>query len=122
MAMSKAQAIEIIKRVDICSNAAETARDMAIAALQNDTTSFKKVWYKHHTGKQGKRKHLKMMLVCTECHNEIRELPSVDAVEVVRCKDCIHMDKDFSWCDRKWVQTKGFDYCFYGERRSDGQT
>ena len=35
---------------------------------KNDTTSFKKVWYKHHTGKQGKRKHLKMMLVCTECH------------------------------------------------------
>lgn len=68
MAMSKSQAIEILKRVDICCNAAETARDMAIAALQFDTTSFKKVWYKHHTGKQGKRKHLKMMLVCTECH------------------------------------------------------
>lgn len=66
--MTKQQAIEIIKRVDICCNAAETARDMAISALQNDTTSFKKVWYKYHTGKEGKRKHLELMFVCTECH------------------------------------------------------
>lgn len=32
--MDRAEAIEIIKRVDICANAAETARDMAIAALK----------------------------------------------------------------------------------------
>lgn len=43
--MTKSEAIEIIKRVDICANAAETARDMAINALQNDTTTLKKVWY-----------------------------------------------------------------------------
>lgn len=32
--MTREEAIEILKRVDICANAAETARDMAIAALR----------------------------------------------------------------------------------------
>ena len=32
--MTREEAIEIIKRVDICANAAETARDMAIDALK----------------------------------------------------------------------------------------
>ena len=32
--MTREEAIEIIKRVDICANAAETARDMAISALR----------------------------------------------------------------------------------------
>lgn len=32
--MTNREAIEIIKKVDICANAAETARDMAIAALK----------------------------------------------------------------------------------------
>ncbi len=34
MGMTREQAIKIIERVDICANAAETARDMAIAALK----------------------------------------------------------------------------------------
>lgn len=32
--MTREEAIKIIERVDICANAAETARDMAIAALK----------------------------------------------------------------------------------------
>lgn len=32
--MTREEAIKIIERVDICANAAETARDMAIAALR----------------------------------------------------------------------------------------
>lgn len=66
--MTKSEAIEIIKRVDICANAAETARDMAINALQNDTTTLKKVGYHYFTGKKGKREHLEMKFFCTECH------------------------------------------------------
>lgn len=65
--MTKSEAIEIIKRVDICANAAETARDMAIAALQDDTTTFKKIWYHYFTGKKGKREHLVLKFACTEC-------------------------------------------------------
>lgn len=65
--MTKSEAIEIIKRVDICANAAETARDMAIAALQNDTTTLEKVWYHYFTGHKGKREHMELKFACTEC-------------------------------------------------------
>lgn len=48
----------------------------------------------------------------------ILDLPPVDAVEVVRCKDCIHCqyDRVFKqrWCYGKPV--KEDDYCSYGER------
>lgn len=33
-----------------------------------ETTTLKKCWYHYFTGKQHKRKHLEMKLVCTECH------------------------------------------------------
>ena len=36
--MTREEAIKIIERVDICANAAETARDMAIAALKEPET------------------------------------------------------------------------------------
>ena len=50
----------------------------------------------------------------------IRDMPTVDAVEVVRCKDC-------KWCVSS-VCRHGFglnwsredDFCSYGERRTDG--
>ena len=42
-------------------------------------------------------------------------------VEVVRCKDCIHWDRDFLWCDRKWGRTAEDDFCSYGERRTDDE-
>jgi len=57
------------------------------------------------------------------------EAPTVDAVEVVRCKDCTH------WYDREgvclkiysdgnvnadaWQERKAEDFCSYGERRAD---
>jgi hypothetical protein len=56
----------------------------------------------------------------------IENLPSVDAVEVVRCKDCkwykqnpfISDEEDF-WCQHwvDWLPTKPEDYCSYGEKR-----
>lgn len=48
----------------------------------------------------------------------MRELPSVDAVEVVRCKDCANCEYDsiFNqyWCGGSEVISDGF--CNYGER------
>ena len=54
--------------------------------------------------------------------------PTVDAVEVVRCKDCKHgfltddgsyscelVDEHYGWGYR----TKADDFCSYGERRTD---
>ena len=56
-----------------------------------------------------------------ECRELIHDAPTVDAVEVVRCKDCIHNDQ----CKHRvvmWVEDpmntwhKDIDYCSYGER------
>jgi hypothetical protein len=48
----------------------------------------------------------------------IKDAPTVDAVPVVRCKDCKFWDGDFNWCDRKCVRMQENDFCSYGERKS----
>ena len=63
--------------------------------------------------------------------------PAVDAVEVVRCKDCKHWHEDTGWCyhhshfitpdgeachpweSANWKMFDDEDYCSYGERRAD---
>lgn len=35
---------------------------------EKEYTALEKCWYRYYTGKQGKREHLKIMLVCTECN------------------------------------------------------
>ena len=56
--------------------------------------------------------------------NRINTAPTIDAVPVVRCKDCKHMavvGVGFRWC-KAWerMQTMGDDgFCSRGERRSD---
>ena len=54
----------------------------------------------------------------------IRNAPTVDAVEVVRCKDCKHywLPQGFCTHDRHEYQTQAVwqeddDFCSYGERR-----
>ena len=56
----------------------------------------------------------------------IENAPTVDAVEVVRCKDCkkyfhvIGRDEREVWgCMHFGVTTKADDFCSYGERRTD---
>ena len=44
----------------------------------------------------------------------IGEMPTVDAVEVVRCKDCKHRHSD-SWCE--YVDDDDNFYCARGERK-----
>lgn len=59
----------------------------------------------------------------------IKGAPTVDAVEVVRCKDCRHY-RHFkgcgNWCHRRLrsdieFKVKPNDFCSYGERRTDGR-
>ena len=57
----------------------------------------------------------------------IREQPTVDAVEVVRCKDCKHKadvtDKGNYLCNRKMLGlVRPDDFCSYGERRTNDET
>ena len=50
----------------------------------------------------------------------IDEAPTVDAVPVVRCKDCKkwEYDENFSgWCTEWRRRTLGDHFCSYGERR-----
>ena len=49
--------------------------------------------------------------------------PTVDAVEVVRCKDCKRWEYDAKrmagLCKRHINYTAQYDFCSYGERRED---
>ena len=55
---------------------------------------------------------------------DIENAPTVDAVEVVRCKDCKHYNESEQGCDHfgyyshtPYVDED--DFCSYGERRTD---
>ena len=76
-----------------------------------------------------------MYLICEVCQtenifidaiiDEIDNAPDVDAVEVVRCKDCIH--ENMTTCPLCWIEnhTMHFinhnadDFCSYGERKNE---
>ena len=57
--------------------------------------------------------------------SDIENAPTVDAVEVVRCKDCIHRDPEDKKCDCSFQARGGMfpmddnDFCSYGERRKE---
>ena len=76
-----------------------------------------------------------LLLVRAECYDavhavieKINNAPTVDAVEVVRCKDCkkyIPCQKlpigTSKWCDLFDRATCEMNYCGWGERREDVQ-
>ena len=52
----------------------------------------------------------------------LREAPTVDAVEVVRCRECKHCDPENYHCDHPMstsapLSRKPDDFCSYGERK-----
>ncbi|UVM99509.1 MAG: hypothetical protein [Bacteriophage sp.] len=58
----------------------------------------------------------------TEAHHIIKYVvPTVDAVEVVRCKECKWTGGDFVCYRGVMVQHKPEDFCSYGERRGGGE-
>ena len=58
----------------------------------------------------------------------IEGIPTVDAVEVCRCKDCKHYElgvclkiySDGAVSQYAWQERRPEDFCSYGERREDG--
>ena len=61
-----------------------------------------------------------------DCVDEIEKLPSADAVEVVRCRECKHRDPEDKKCDFghdiRWQLPRQDDwYCADAERRTDGK-
>ena len=52
----------------------------------------------------------------------LREAPTVDAAEVVRCRECKHCDPENYHCDHPMgtaapLKRKPDDFCSYGERK-----
>lgn len=60
----------------------------------------------------------------TKCIHAMQDIPAVDAVEVVRCKDCRHNcqppDKGFAQCERDALIREPEFWCRAGQRREDG--
>ena len=59
-------------------------------------------------------------LPCEEC--VVNDAPTVDAVPVVRCRECKHCDPENYHCDHPMGTTaplsrKPDDFCSYGERK-----
>ena len=79
-----------------------------------------KINYYDHTECMG---HGDFETVRTVTDKEIAEIPTVDAVEVVRCRDCkhyeIHKPKVLENCERNGyiIPMKPDDFCSYGERK-----
>ena len=58
--------------------------------------------------------------------SDIKNAPTVDAVEVVRCRDCKHWHKETLFCDympygeaQERVNWYADDFCSYGERKDN---
>lgn len=59
--------------------------------------------------------------------NDIARFPTIDAVPVVRCKDCKYCDPENLHCDNPMgtilpISRKADDFCSYGERRCEDET
>ena len=55
--------------------------------------------------------------------HEIDATPTIDAVQVVRCKDCKHWQNEhlcLAWSRHGTIETMPEQYCSYGERK-DGE-
>lgn len=54
---------------------------------------------------------------------QMKKIPTVDAVPVVRCRECKHRDPEDKKCDCGcWhipFTTKDDDFCSYGERKEN---
>ena len=69
----------------------------------------------------------KTSLPCEEC--VVNDAPTVDAVPVIRCKDCKHwkfaQHINDNLCHRfdgdPWIPTEPNDFCSYGERKEGAE-
>ena len=57
--------------------------------------------------------------------NILDDMPAINAVEVVRCRVCIHRVRTnstlgFSWCGKFGNVMRDADFCSWGERKMDG--
>ena len=53
-----------------------------------------------------------------DAQEEIDNAPTVDAVPVIRCRECKHSDA-YNHCTRLSIWNKPEDFCSYAERKDD---
>jgi hypothetical protein len=55
------------------------------------------------------------------CIGILRQAPTIDAVEVVRCENCKYFVTNYAvpHCGRTLIGMKKSNYCSYGERKTD---
>ena len=58
------------------------------------------------------------LIKLSDLMNAVAELPTVDAVPVIRCKDCKHFDKD-EFCHIWEVYRTNESYCDIAERKEE---
>lgn len=57
-----------------------------------------------------------------KCRRFVREAPTIDAVEVVRCKDCVHYHPcNLIECSKLTLDVEADFFCAYGERNMDAE-
>ena len=103
-------------------------REEAIRILDPETTAEALAGIEYYAGFRGKEAAIKavddacILAVAALREQEQRRWIPVDAVEVVRCRDCKH--QTVMWC---WRLEEGMnprrvgsnDFCSYGERKGD---
>ena len=62
-----------------------------------------------------------MMEIVDGWIKRIKEEPAVDAVPVVRCRDCNEYQQNFHWCKLHDEEMQPNDFCSYGERREENE-
>ena len=67
-----------------------------------------------------------LLTICRNyLHIHVANAPTIDAVPVVRCKDCVYYEEakvnelGFIICRASGMEITENDFCSYGERRSD---
>lgn len=65
---------------------------------------------------------------CGECYRpDVSKIPTADVVEVVRCKDCEYWQDNndgYPHKECRWGKDEtpdAYDFCSYGERRTDDE-
>lgn len=52
----------------------------------------------------------------------INSAPTIDAVEVVRCRDCKHFAGEGFYCAQNILPMFDHFYCYYADRKTEPQT
>ena len=108
-------------RLDVNNSGLVSRRDVTNAIEETD-------WY--HINKKGEMvkgspSEMEAWYKYADIMDAVGSVPSADAVEVVRCKDCIHYESDDTGdmmvCNVTDTVCDNDDYCSYGERREDGE-